>query len=119
MRILFAMKHPSALRALAGVVRLLGERGHEVHLAFGGIKTSDSHAVLEQLADEQPGLTFGQRPGRARSSWTYLSGDLRRGADYLRYLEPVYANAPKLRARRKRGAPASVRLLGRAAQLAG
>jgi hypothetical protein len=119
MRILFAMKHPAELCALSGVVSLLAERGHSVHLAFGGVKTAGSMAVVERLAEEQPRLTFGSMPPRGDSVWASLSEDLRRSVDFLRYLDPIYAEAPKLRARRERGAPATTLRLARLARLAG
>jgi hypothetical protein len=116
MRILFVMKHPAALRSLDGVVTLLAERGHRVHLAFGTIKTSDSHTAMRQLADAHPGLTFGELPRQVRSPTTQLAAELRRGIDFLRYLEPAYADAPKLRARAEEGAPATIRWVGQAAR---
>jgi hypothetical protein len=116
MRILFVMKHPAALRSLAGVVSLLCEHGHSLHLAFAGIKTGESHGALRRLAKEHSGLTFGSLPGLGRSPWSYLGSELRGGIDYLRYLEPDYADAPKLRARAEKSAPVTVRRVGRAAR---
>src|SRR5258707_14757476 len=63
-KILFVMRHPAAVRSLGPVLRLLDERGHQVQLAFGGggIKP-EAHRVLQRLADEGHGLTFGSLPG--------------------------------------------------------
>ena len=115
MKILFVIKHPAALRSLDSVLRMLDARGQRVHLAFGGIKP-DAHAVLQRLADECSGLTFGSLPSRsgkggvyARAGWGALAREARAGADYLRYLEPVYADAPALRERAERRAPGAIR----------
>lgn len=119
MKVLFVMKHPGGVRQLGSVVRLLAGRGHHVHLAFQGIKTSESRAALDTLLKECPGVSFGKLPSTGSSSWTYLAHSLRLGIDYLRYLDPVFADATKLRAGAAERAPAVVRRLGRAAALAG
>jgi hypothetical protein len=64
-KILFVMRHPAAVRSLGSALRLLDERGHDVHLAFGGFKP-EAHKVLQRLADECRGLTFGLGPGPGR-----------------------------------------------------
>jgi hypothetical protein len=119
MKVLFVMKEPGEVRMLGSVLRLLDQRGHGVHLAFQGIKTSESHAALRKLADECPGITFGESPSPGKSQWTYLARSLRLGIDYLRYLEPLYAEAPKLRANAEKQAPPAIRRLGRLAELTG
>jgi hypothetical protein len=104
-KILFVMRHPAAVRSLGSVLRLLDSRGHQVHLTFGGIKP-EAHKVLQRLADECRGLTFGGLPSRGspgwdrdQAGWNALAQRLRVDSDYLRYLEPSYADAPALRAR--------------------
>ena len=106
MRALFVMRHPAAVRAYSPMLHLLSARGHEVHLAFRRIKTAESHRELQRLADECPGITFGGVPARggrgisARTlGWALLSEQLRHDIDYLRYLDPVYADAAALRER--------------------
>jgi hypothetical protein len=126
MKILFVMRHPAAVRLLGSVLRLLDDRGHEVHLAFRRIKTGESHRELQRLAEECAGLTFGRLPTRGSpgwderaAPWIALAEQLRHDADFLRYLEPRYASAPELRARAEVKARPSVRLAGRAARVAG
>src|SRR5919201_2163401 len=126
MKILFVMRHPAAVRSLGSVLRLLDERGHRVHLAFRRIKTGESHLVLQRLADDCTGLTFGRLPGRGspgwvrgRAGWDLLAERMRLDSDYLRYLEPRYADAPGLRARAERKAHPVVRQLARIARLSG
>jgi hypothetical protein len=124
-KFLFVMRHPAAVRSLTSVLRLLDERGHHVHLAFGGVKP-EAHKVLQRLADEMQQLTFGSLPGRGAPGWTkdgvgrqHLARRLRVDSDYLRYLEPSYEQAPALRARAEENAGPAVRRLGRAAHALG
>jgi hypothetical protein len=113
------MRHPAAVRAYSSMLRLLSERGHEVHLAFRRIKTSESHRELQRLTDECPGLTFGGVPpvGRGVSARTLgfalLAEQLRHDTDYLRYLAPVYSDAASLRKRAAARAGRGVRGLAR------
>src|SRR5262249_10535252 len=54
-------------------------------------------------------LPFARPPG-----WSDLASSLRRSADYLRYFDPVYRDADKLRARAEDEAPLTIRRVGRA-----
>jgi hypothetical protein len=124
-KFLFVMRHPAAVRSLTSVLRLLDERGHRVHLAFGGVKP-EAHKVLQRLADEMQHLTFGSLPARGAPGWSkdsigwqHLARRLRVDSDYLRYLEPSYEQAPALRARAEANAHPAVRGLGHAAHAIG
>jgi hypothetical protein len=119
------MRHPAALRSLESVLRLLDERGHRVHLLLGRVKP-DAHKALQQFADECRSLTFGSLPGpgspgwsRQAIGWDVLARRLRVDADYLRYLEPAYADAPALRARAAANAHPLVRRTAGVAGAAG
>ena len=125
MKILFVMRHPAALRSLTSVLRLLDERGGHVHLVFGRVKPQ-AHKVLQAFAAECRTLTFGSLPGRGSPGWTpaaagwdLLARRLRVDADYLRYLEPAYAQAPALRARAEAKSHPLVRGTARAVRAAG
>ena len=125
MKFLFVMRHPAAVRSLTSVLRLLDERGHRVHLAFGGVKP-EAHKVLQRLADEMKHLSFGSLPARGAPGWSketagwqQLARRLRVDTDYLRYLEPSYEQAPALRARAEENAGPVVRRLGRAVHAVG
>jgi hypothetical protein len=124
-KFLFVMRHPAAVRSLTSVLRLLDERGHRVHLAFGGVKP-EAHKVLQGLADDLQHLTFGSLPARGSPGWSrdaigwnVVARRLRVDSDYLRYLEPSYEQAPALRARAEENAGPVVRRLGRVAHRAG
>ena len=111
MKILFAMKSDAELRSLGGVISSLLDHGHELHLAFSSIKTPEAQAALERFAAARPELAVSRLPALARGPQSSLTHDLRRTADYLHYLDPVYDEAPKLRKRRLRSAPATARVL--------
>ena len=114
MKVLVAMKSAVELRSLAGIVDQLTDRGHGVHLTYTTVKSDESQAALEQFVAERPRVTFGRFPEVPRTPTSALTEDLRRVADYLHYLEPLYVEAPKLRERRIRRAPATARVLGAA-----
>jgi hypothetical protein len=118
MKILFVLEH-SGVGPLVPALRLLHDRGHAIHLASRRVKTGHSHQELQALADECSRITYGQLPSAGGSGWTTLTRQLRLGVDYLRYLEPRYRDARKLRARAEERAPRAVRRLGRVAALGG
>ena len=111
MKILFVLHH-AGVTPFARTLGLLAERGHLVHVAFKRVKTAESARDLKQLADEFPGITFGHVPGGRPSEWDPFARKLRATIDYLRYLEPVYRDSPKLRARAESEAPPAGRRLG-------
>jgi hypothetical protein len=116
MRILLAHKAAAELRALSGVVALLTERGHDVHLVLTFVEPR-SHGFLERWAEQEQRLTFELFPLLPRTPTRALSEDLRRTADYLRYLDPVYRDSPRLRARCAKNAPATAHRLRGLARL--
>jgi hypothetical protein len=111
MQILFVIRHRRYMRLFESTLRLLAQRGHRIHLAFEGAdphKTTDeAHRLVEALCEEHPEITWGVAPGR-QDPFNALAFALRRAIDYLRYLSPTYADAPKLRLRGERNAPAVV-----------
>ena len=93
MRILFVLKQRNYLTTYAGAIAALAARGHDVRLAWPDDDTS--------LPDELASTTIPVRiwePARG-DEWASVAGLVRRSADYLRYLEPSYQDAVKLRAR--------------------
>jgi hypothetical protein len=111
MKILFVMRHSGYVRNFESTLRMLCDRGHEVDLAFqiGGTHwLLDPSDVATQLADTYPRFSRCIIPVRD-DAWGYAARELRLGLDYLRYLDPLYRNAPKLRARAEREVPEYVR----------
>ena len=133
MRILFVLHKPSFTRYFESMLDELGARGHRVHIAVKPVKRREttrrrkpgpellrriderSYDLIDRLCASHETITHGEAPVRA-DRWNALSVALRRSIDYLRYLSPAYANAPKLRARAARHTPELfVRLTGRPA----
>lgn len=104
MRILFIARHFTYFRNYETVIAVLAGRGHQLHLAAEREEDLGGREMVERLAREHDGVTFGWVPGR-EGRWAPFATKLRMTIDYLRYLEPVYAGAPKLRARARERVP--------------
>jgi len=115
MNILFVIKNSANLRTLAPVLRLLDERGHRIALACKDVKSRESHEQLQELVHGSAGISTVDLPFVRTPGWSDLASSVRRSADYLRYFDPVYRDADKLRARAEEEAPPSIRRVGRAA----
>ena len=101
------MRSSVYVRNFESALRLLAERGHDVHVATEPHPELDRGDLLGRLHAAHPRITYGPPPA-APDPWARAGYDLRRAADYLRYLEPAYANAPKLRRRAELKAPGFV-----------
>lgn len=115
MRIVFFMRHRGFVRNFESLLECLAGRGHEVVVALGDHPTpwlGDSQPLSHPLAERCPAVEFRHSPPTTGPS-AVLSQRLRRALDYLRYLEPAYADAPKLRDRARRRAPLFMRALTR------
>lgn len=105
MKILFFARHLMYLRNFESALRLLAEQGHQVHIAASGREeTFGGHDMVDRLCRDYPGITAGQAPLRT-DDWFRLATRLRLGIDYLRYLDPAYASAPRIEARARERAP--------------
>jgi hypothetical protein len=98
MRILFLVRHFTYARNFESVLRQLAEEGHEVHLAAERVEAFGGREMLDRLSASHPDVTVGQAPERT-DEWAGVVARLRRALDYLRYLDPAYDSATKLRAR--------------------
>ena len=93
-------------RNFESTLRLMASRGHEVHILAEAHHQVDPGDLVGRLCAEYPGITHGRPPSVAATPWARVGIELRRGLDYLRYLEPEYDAASKLRARAHLKAPA-------------
>jgi hypothetical protein len=103
-RVLFVLS--GSVRRFGDVLDELGSRGHDVHVAVH-IEPRGFEELMGRLSERHPGTTRGVAPKRT-DRWAPLAEALGLGIDYLRYLSPEYADAPKLRARAKQWAPSKV-----------
>jgi hypothetical protein len=113
--VLLVIKNTGTLRLLGPVLRGLDARGHRVRIACKEVKSARTHAALQQLTAEHSGVSFTKLPYLFDPGWSELSRSLRRGIDYLRYFQPRYRRATKLRARAEQEAPPVLRRLARLA----
>jgi hypothetical protein len=102
-RLVYLLTHAGLFRNFDSTLRLLAERGHEVHVGLDSPKYPS--AALDALVAAHPNLTVGRTPTPADDRWQALGRAVRAGSDYVRYLDPRYADAPKLRARARRAVP--------------
>ncbi len=96
MTILFLARHYTYFRNFDTAIRLLAERGHQVHLAAD---RDDNRAFVADLAASTPGVTFGLTPEAPVTRRARLAEGLRLSLDFLRYEDPRYAGATKIRQR--------------------
>lgn len=101
MRVLFSLLHPGYLRHYGQPIRILAERGHEVHVALGRLEKDPGDVrLVEELATGYPTVTYSVAPRRGRSDgWRRIAWLVRALTDVSRYAHPRYAAAPALRGR--------------------
>ncbi|NOT26942.1 MAG: hypothetical protein HOP16_12655 [Acidobacteria bacterium] len=104
MKILFLARHYTYFRNYESVIAILAARGHHIHLAAEREEDLGGRKMVERLAQQHQGVTFGWVPAR-EDAWGIFATRLRMTIDYLRYLDPAYADAPKLRARARERVP--------------
>jgi hypothetical protein len=103
MRVLYLLAHTGLFRNFESTLRLLAERGHEVCVALDSERYPS--AAFDALRAEHQTITVAATPPVAQDRWSALGRGVRAASDYLRYLDPRYAGAPKLRARARRQVP--------------
>lgn len=104
MKILFLARHYTYFRNYESVIALLSSRGHQLHLAAEREEDLGGREMVERLALAHAGVTCGWVPVRD-DAWGTFATRLRMTIDYLRYLDPAYSEAPKLRARARARVP--------------
>ena len=111
MKVVFSALHFASFRNFESVVRALAERGHQVHLMADETERFGGQALVERLAAQYPNVTWGWTPSPAEEPWFPFAQKVRLALDYVRYLDPRYADAPKLRLRNIERTPRLVRWL--------
>jgi hypothetical protein len=112
MRVLFFMPHPGATRNFESTIRGLAHDGHHVHLAFDRTEKRNLAGVwdlTETLVAECPEVTWSGHPQLGNDDPGLIAGRLRASLDYMRYFNPEFEGAPKLRRRAENWAPPRVR----------
>jgi hypothetical protein len=111
MKVVFSALHFASFRNFESVVHALAERRHHVHLMADETERFGGQALVERLAAQYPNVTWGWTPSPADEPWFLFAQKVRLALDYVRYLEPRYAETPKLRLRNIERAPRIVRWL--------
>src|SRR5262245_3256430 len=107
-RILFALAEPGYFRMYGSVVTEMTRRGWTVSVAFEKPDRRGSAPTLPESAGAVIEV-LGRSPHEVSS----LAAALRTALDYLRYLEPPFAQAAYLRRRAERYLPPQLRFLTR------
>src|SRR6266850_1603 len=112
MKILFSVGSFGFLRNFEPALRLLAERGHDLHLVAERTDTVGGARTLELLQRDYPErISFSYAPSRKDAVWQTLAVRMRLSLDYWRYLDQRYDHSPSLRARGATQAPALARLV--------
>ncbi len=109
MKILFLVRHYMYVRYFESAVAELARRGHHIHISADKWELTGGQGLVERLAEQHPTITIGWTPGREQGAWLELAKTLRLGLDYLRFLDPRYADTPHLRNRAAGRAPRALR----------
>lgn len=108
-KLLFFARHWSYLRNFESAIEALARRGHSVHMVASVTETLGGRQMVERLVTRYPGqLSMGEAPVQRAGPWLELSRRIRLGLDFLRYLEPRYADTPQLRVRAQARTPATI-----------
>jgi hypothetical protein len=111
LRVLFFLRHGGYVRNFDSLIEELAERGHEVHAALGHsrMRWLDGRTQpIVPLAQRHPAVTYGPIPEISHPLQRQADG-VRGVLDWLRYLGPEYAAAPKLRSRVAERLPSALR----------
>jgi len=110
MKVLFAALHFANYRNFESVVRELAALGHQVHLTAEEPESLGGAQLVERLAHECPGVTWGFLPTMSEP-WLPFARKIRHGVEHVRFLAPEYAGATKLQLRSEERTPRLVRWL--------
>ena len=105
MKIFFSMRHLGMFRMYEPAIRELAARGHSIHLALGRGEALGWRTALDNLLAECPQISWSWLSPSTSAFWSELAKTIRLWADYLRYFDPQYDAAPKLKARAEERVP--------------
>jgi hypothetical protein len=111
MKILFSASSFGFLRNFQSTIRLLAERGHQIHLIAERTDAIDGAKMVEALRADHPSIEAEFVPSSRHRLWYALGTGIRAALDYWRYLDPRWDRSPKLRQRAADQAPAFAKLL--------
>src|SRR5687767_13985036 len=110
------MSHAGQARNFESTLRGLLGRGHDVEMGFDRIEKKNLPGFADlagALESEHGNLASSVCPRPGKDEWSWVAARMRAAIDYMRYFEPDYEQAPKLRARAERFAPHRARRIVR------
>src|SRR5688572_22639796 len=107
MRIFLSIQHLGSFLVYEPVIRELAARGHHIHLAVSRTESLGWEKTLDAVLADHPLISWTRlSPSPTTSAfWFELARTIRLWADYLRYFDPSYDAAPKLRSRAEERVP--------------
>jgi hypothetical protein len=97
MKILFFAAHHAYYRNFESAIVSLAERGHQIHLVADEREALGGQALVERLAAQHRGITFGFAPSLDDDAWFLLARKLRTASDYIRFHDEAFAAFRKTR----------------------
>jgi hypothetical protein len=105
MKILFSVSSFGFLRNFQSTIRLLAERGHQIHLIAERTDAIDGQKMVDSLRADHPSIASEFVPSSRHRLWYALGTGVRASLDYWRYLDARWDGSPKLRQRAEEQAP--------------
>jgi hypothetical protein len=105
MRVLLVTRHFAALRNYESVIRGLAQRGHDVELAALQDDAVGGAAMVAGWQAALSGLRVTMAPGRPVTAADAFTQKIRFALDWVRYLAPVYGDAPGIVERARHRTP--------------
>ena len=102
------MRHLGSLRMYESVLLHLAAAGHNIRILSNRRDSIGSGIDPERLLSDVPQIRWSWEEA-SPSAWSELAAAVRIWLDYLRYFEPTYADAPRLRMRVGERVPAILR----------
>lgn len=113
MKLLVAARHFGYLRNFESTLVELARRGHDLVMAADRPEQVGGEAMVRRIAEQYATVRVEWSPPRADRAWHAFAAEVRLALDHLRYLDPMYADAPRLRERSEARRPAWLdRLIG-------
>jgi hypothetical protein len=108
MRVLFSAETPLSLTTFQSVLRLLGERGHEVTVAVHEEREAVwRRALLDSIVGEAPNIVVEPAIDPDPDRWLELAADIRSALDLVQFLSPRFNDTYRERAWRRAPRPAA------------
>lgn len=109
MKYLFVLNNGFYLRNYGTVMRALAAGGNDIAVAFTLSRPGDADLFAASFGDD-PNISLHAAPERT-GWWWPVADPVRAVRDYIHYLQPAYANAPRIVARGSARVPDFVRRL--------